>query len=258
MRADVVLADEGIESRLGEHGQYLGVDAREHDVYALLHALLAEVSKVVYTGRVDEGHLTHAYDAHRGDGAHVVHHLFEAVGDAEEVGAIDLVHLHAVGDGEVLGIVGQVGVGAEVNLASLDRYVGHLCHAAHEEQTGDEDAHLDGHGEVKDDGEEEGREQHDDVALGVLEDGLEAAPLAHIVGHHYEDTCQACHGDILGQGHEEEIDEQQHEGVDDTCDTSATAVIDIGHRTRNSSCCGDTAEEGRNDVGNTLTNEFLV
>ena len=46
--------------------------------------------------------------------------------------------------------------------------------------------------------------------------------------------------------------------MNDTCDASATAVVNIRHRAGNSSRCGNTAEEGRYDVGNTLANEFLV
>ena len=62
--ADIVLTDELVESGLGEYLEYLGVNTREYDAYILLQALLAQVGEVVHTGRVDEGYLTHADDAH--------------------------------------------------------------------------------------------------------------------------------------------------------------------------------------------------
>ena len=117
MAANVVLADKLVELGFGEHFEYLVVNAREHDMYIFLQALLTEIVKVVHTGGVDERYLTHADDAHGGVATHVVHHLLEAVGDTEEVRAVDLVYLYAVRDGEVLRVVREVAAGTEVYLA---------------------------------------------------------------------------------------------------------------------------------------------
>ena len=62
--ADIVLTDELVEACLGEYFHDLGVHTREYDAYILLQALLAQVGEVVHAGRVDEGYLTHADDAH--------------------------------------------------------------------------------------------------------------------------------------------------------------------------------------------------
>ena len=126
MAADILLTNEFVESSFGQYLHYLGVYAREYNVHFLLQALLTKVGEVVHTCRVDEGHLTHADDAHGGDAAHVVHHLFEAVGNTEEVGAIDFVYLYTLRDDEMLNVVGEVAICGKVNLFCLYRYIGDL------------------------------------------------------------------------------------------------------------------------------------
>ena len=56
----------------------------------------------MHTRGVNERHLTHADDAHLGAAAHVSHHFLELVADSKEIRAVDLVHLHAFGDDEVV------------------------------------------------------------------------------------------------------------------------------------------------------------
>ena len=46
--------------------------------------------------------------------------------------------------------------------------------------------------------------------------------------------------------------------MDDSCDWSLTAVVDVGHGAGNSSCGWNAAKDRREDVGNTLSDEFLV
>ena len=54
---------------------------------------------------VDEGHLTHTDDAHlRPSVPQCSHDFLKLVACAEEVGAIDFVDFHAIGDGEMLEI----------------------------------------------------------------------------------------------------------------------------------------------------------
>ena len=62
--ADIVLTDELVEAGLGEYLHDLGVYAREYDTCLLLQALFAQIGEVVHAGRVNEGHFTHADDAH--------------------------------------------------------------------------------------------------------------------------------------------------------------------------------------------------
>ena len=79
-----------------------------------------------------------------------------------------------------------------------------LGHTAHKEQTSTDKTHLNGNGEVEDDGEQEGDPKHDDIALGILQDRHETAPTAHVIAHNHKHTCQTSHRDILCQWHEEQ------------------------------------------------------
>ena len=145
-----------------------------------------------------------------------------------------------------------------IDLLRDDLHVGSLSHTSHEEQTSTEQAYLDSDGEVEDDGEQESDPKHDNVALGVLQDAEERTPAAHIIADDDEYTGQTGHGDVLCQRHEEEENEQQHGGVDDACNGSASAVVDVGHRTGNGSRSGDASEDGTGKVGHTLGNELCV
>ena len=131
-----------------------------------------------------------------------------------------------------------------VNLVADYLHVGCLSHASHEEQTGDDQSHLNGDGQVEDDGEEEGDEQYGDVTLGILGQGEERAPAAHAIAHHHQHTGQTGHGNILCQGHEEEEDEQQYGSMDDTGDGGASAIVDVGHGAGDGTCGRNTSEEG--------------
>ena len=61
----------------------------------------------------------------------------------------------------------HISIFVQVNLVVNSLHIGGLTHAAHEEQTGANYAHLDSNGEVEDDGQQECQQQHGDVALGV-------------------------------------------------------------------------------------------
>ena len=144
------------------------------------------------------------------------------------------------------------------NLVHDDLHVRGLGHPLHKQQTGDEQAHLDGDGEVEQDGKEEGDEQHRHVALGVLHQSQKRPPSRHAVAHHHQHACQASHGNVLRQGHEEKEDEQQHHSVHDARYRRASAVVDVGHGAGNGTRGGNAAEERRRDVGNALPYEFGV
>ena len=145
-----------------------------------------------------------------------------------------------------------------IDLVADDFDVGGLSHTAHEEQTSTDEAHLDSDGEVEDDGEQEGDPEHDDIALGILQDAEEAAPTAHIITHDDKHTSQTSHGDILCQRHEEQEDEQQHGSVDDASHGRTTTVVDIRHRSGDGTCRWDTAEDGRRQIGKALGDELSV
>ena len=221
-------------------------------------AHLAEVLQVVDTRGVDKRHAAHTDNAHLGVAVEARHQVLELVGDAEEVRAVDFVHLHTVGDNEVFLVHLRIGLFVRVDFVGNHLNLRCLRHALHEEQAGDEQTHLDGNREVEDNGEQEGDNQHRDVALRVFHQLEECAPAAHVVRHDYQHAGEARHGNIGGEGHQQQEDEQQHGGVDNARHGRAAAVVDVCHRAGNGTRAGNAAEERRADIGNALADEFLV
>ena len=207
--ADVVGSELSVHAAAEEHGADVVVDAGEDDGDAFAARESAEALQVVQAGGVHEGHLTHTDDANGGLAAgDLLHTLVELVGDAEEEGAVDLVDLYATRHVEVLVVVVDLALVREVDVVRGDGDARGLGDASHEEHHGQQQADLDGDGEVEDDGQEEGGEQHGDVAPRVLQQRAEGAPLAHVVGHDDEHTGQTGHRYVARQGAEEEQDEQ--------------------------------------------------
>lgn len=229
IRADVFLAQQGVESRFVQDFVYFGIDARKDDAGIFLLRYAAEVREVMDARRVDEGDLSHTDDPHLCVVAEL-HHLFlEFVGDAEEVGTVDFIYFDASGDDEVLFVRLEVRLLTGVYFVADDRDVGSFHHAPHEEQAGEYQSDFDGHRQVDDDRQQEGDQQHRDIRAGILHQSPERAPFAHVVRYHYQHACQAGHWDILRQRHQEQEDQQQYDGMDDACDRRAAAVVDIGH-----------------------------
>ena len=262
VRADVFLANEFVESILGKDTSHIVVHAREDDSDAFLLRHRDEVLEVVHACGVDEGYTAHADDAHGGTFFHGRHDFLKLVGNAEEVGTIDFIHLHMLGNGQVLNVRvgGKVGLCCGVNLVVVGEHTDlrGLGHASHAEQAGKHQADLDGDGQVENHGEDECEPQHEGVALGVVHHLTDGAPTAHVVTDHDEHTCQACHGDVFGVWHEEEVNQQQHNRMDDARDGCLAAVVDVGHGASDGTCGGDASEDGAQHVGNALTDEFLV
>ena len=161
-----------------EHLLHTGIDTRQHHLNALALRHQTEVGEVVDTRGIDKGHLSHADDAHLGAlMAQTAHDLLELITGTEEVRAIDLIDLYALGDGEMLEVAHQevalllIGV----DLIADHAHIGGLCHTTHKEQAGTDQAYLDGYGEVENHREQEGDPQHNDIALGILHDAQERA-----------------------------------------------------------------------------------
>ncbi len=132
---DVLLAEHRVEASLVEHGLHFLVHTGEHYLYALTLRHETEVGEVVDTRGIDERHLTHSDDADSGLlplMAQHTHDLLETVTGAEEVGTVDLIHFHALRNGEVLKVAHlEVAVFLlGVNLVADDLDVGGLSHTA--------------------------------------------------------------------------------------------------------------------------------
>ena len=156
------------------------------------------------TRGVDERHLTHADDTYFGSVAHLRHHFLELGGNAEEIRTIDFVYLHTLRDDKVFLACGDIRFLAGVYLVFDDRDFRCLHHTAHEEHASNNQTHFNGYGQIEDDGQEEGDEQHRDVRLRIAEQCLECTPAAHVIGYYNQYARQAAHGDVLGQWHEQQ------------------------------------------------------
>ena len=152
----------------------------------------------MYACGIDKRHLTHADDAHLGTVAKCCHDLLKLVACTKEVRAVYLIHLHAFRDEKMLVVLKlEVCLIVGVNLIEDGFHVCGLCHSFHEQQTSNDQSHLNGYGEVEDDGEKERYEQHRNIALGVLCQHEEGAPTAHAIAHNHKNSCKTCHGDVL-------------------------------------------------------------
>ena len=255
---DILGTEQFVEAGFLEGGMHLLVHAREDDVYLLLLRHLAEVREVVDARRVDEGDAPHPDDAYLRAVSQLRHHLFKLRGNAEEVGAVDFVHFHALGEHEVLFVHFEVGFEVRVDFVADDGNLGRLHHALQEEDAGNQQPYLDGDGQIEDDREEEGDEQHRHVRLRVPQKRLERPPPAHIIRNHHQHARQASHRDILREGHQEGQYQQQHEGMDDTRDGRPSAIVDVRHRAGDRPGGRNPPEDGRYDVGHALRDQLGV
>ena len=214
----------------------------------------------MHTGGIYERHTAHANDANGRMILHLCRHLLKAIGHSEEEGAVDFIDLYPIWDDECLLMQRNIcyGVSIGVNLFGENRQLRHLCHAAHEEQAGEHQTEFDGNGEIKDNSEHECHEQYHHITLGAVRELGKGAPLAHIVAHHHQDTCQSGHRDISCQRHGEEENHQQHQGMNHPSNARASTIVDVGHGAGYSPCGRDAAKERSYDVGNALSDEFLV
>ena len=124
---------------------------------------------------------------------------------------------------------------------------------AHQEQHHRQyQTHLDSDRQVEDHRQKERHQQHPEVTGAVLGQTRNGLPAAHRVCHHDQYRRQTRHRNHTYQLTKEQQHQQQHDRVYHTRDRRAPAVIDISHRTRDSTRRRDSAEEGHHHIRNTL------
>ena len=170
----MVRRNEVVEASLLELLMQLGADTRKDDVDAVFLVHADEVGEVVDARGIDERHLAHADDADTGLlVADVGLQLIELVGDAEEEGTVDLIYGTTFGNGQTVMDMAQAHFIAGIDFVVDDTDLCGLHDALHEEGASGDETHFNGDGEVEDDGEEEGGEQYQNVALGVVHKTLQ-------------------------------------------------------------------------------------
>lgn len=262
MVTDVLTTDHLDESGLLESREDVAVDTRKNELNTTGLGAEIELLEVVYTGRIDEGNLTHTDDADLLVVlADATADFIELIGNTEEIGTIDLVHLSVSGDVkllEILTVEADIVVGSRIELTGERTddcgFVGTL----EEEADCENETHLDSHGKVEDDSEDEGDDHDQEVRLRVLGKPEERTPAGHVVADHDEDASEASHRDHSDKTAEEKEDKHEDAGMNETGNRGASAIVDIGHGAGNGSGSGDTAEERDDEVGNTLTDELSI
>ena len=238
------------------------INTREDELDTIALQAQVELLEVVNTRRIDERHLTHTDDTHlllttMGATADIV----ELVGNTEEVRTIYLIYLgieRYLEGLEVLAMELEVVVVRWIEFAGERLHCGGLVGALEEEDDCQQKAYLDSNGEVKENSENESHQHDDEVGLRVFGKPHDGAELGHVVADHNEDTRKASHRDEGYQWSEEKQDSQEQECVYNTCNRGLTTVVDIGHRTSNSTRSRDTTKERHYHIGHTLGNELGI
>ena len=124
-----------------------------------------------------------------------------------------------------------------------------LCHAAQEEDNGQQQPDFDGDRKIEYNGQQEGDDKYRHVRFRIFQQGTYRAPTAHVIGNDDQYTGEARHGHELDKRHKEQEYQQKDDSVYYTGNGSAPAVVDIGHGTGNGSGDRDSPEERNHDIG---------
>ena len=84
------------------------------------------------------------------------------------------------------------------------------------------------------------------------------APLAHVVGNHHEDAGEYRERDEARQRGGEQQDTEQSRSMNHPGYRSFGAGPDVGRGARDRAGCGQTAKDGRDHVGDALSDEFDI
>ena len=121
-----------------------------------------------------------------------------------------------------------------------------------------QDSHFDRYRQVEDHRQEERDQQHPQVAVRMFDQTGNGLPTAHRVCHHDQYSRQTTHGNHTHQLSHEQQYQQQYHGMDNTRHGRTTAVVDVRHRTGDSTGCRDSAEERHYHVRHTLRDQLRV
>lgn len=207
--------------------------------------------------RIDKGDFPHADNAHQRTIGHTTHQFVELGGYPEEERAFYLVNFHAFGYFQDF-VGSRFGSGRNIELVVEYRYLRGLCHAAQEEDNGQQQPDFDGDRKIEYNGQQEGDDKYRHVRFRIFQQGTYRAPTAHVIGNDDQYTGEARHGHELDKRHKEQEYQQKDDSVYYTGNGSAPAVVDIGHGTGNGSGDRDSPEERNHDIGGSLCDKLGI
>ena len=132
-------------------------------------------------------------------------------------------------------------------------------HASQEVQDGEDNADIHCNNEVGEERQDESHEQDDDIRRRRTPYHLaDVTRAAHVPCDHEQDRREHCKRHMNGQRRAQKDDQHEHEGMHDSGHRACRAVAHV--RRGAGECPGDreTAEQGRDHVGNALADQFLV
>ena len=244
---EVLFAKQGQYAAAAQAGADLFVCPGDEDA----DAAFVEVGDDAFQGE-DAGHVNVRHPAHTQDngarlGVDVGEGFFEFFHRAEEEGTVDDEHLHVFRQ--------RLTITAVLTFFDFNR----LRHLSEEVQSGEDDADVDRDDKVHKDGEGEGDEKEGIVGARGAAQHVEAAfRLAHVPGDLEEDGGQRGERNVSGKRCGDQQDEDEGQRVDDSGKRAVAALTNVGRGAGDSAGRSKTAEEGGNDIGKPLTDEFLV
>ena len=129
-----------------------------------------------------------------------------------------------------------------------------IGHSLHEQECCHDHTDLDSHNQIEEYRQKQGCDQDENIAFRCgLNHVAKCLEATHVVGNHNQDCSKTGHRNHRCIRHQEQQNQQQGDCMDDTGDWCTSAVFDIGCGSCNRSGCRDTAEEGRHDIADALT-----
>ena len=252
VRTEMLLANQVDEASAshGFHGLLVGV--AEDELHAIFLAVIVEILERIHARRVERRHAAHADDQVFRE--LLYRNVGNAVGHAEEHGAVDLVHAHTLGQ---LTQMRDLGIGVAIILPTFN--LGFLGNHLHEQHHGNEHTHCDGRHQIKHNGKHEREQKRGDRALrSRVAQMREIAPTTHVVSDLQQNGRDGRHGDEGRVWHKEHKHHKQNERVHHTGDRRASAALHIGGRACDGARRGNAAEQHRSHIAYALSHELHI
>lgn len=176
----------------------------------------------------------------------------------EEQRPVDGENLHAVRHGFLIGQGNVVRGGLFLFAGNASVDARQLAHAAHEQQGSQHDPGIYGYGQIEDHRQREGQDHHRPVGLRPLENMPHRPQIAHVIGDHDQHGGEGRQRDVFGQRQKPHDHHDEEQGVHDGGDGRMRTGAHVGRRAGNGARGGETAEEHRGHVADTLRNQLHI
>lgn len=260
IRENVLFADFLEKSRLGKRDDRLGMDARKKQRRAFGATFRKQPLDHLDSRGIDRRDLPHPENQNPRVRTRHVERGLEFFDSAKEK------RTHDFKNGDTMrNVTTRDVVRVRKLLVVLAKLFGHIFHFRHirhsadEKDCGQKNAHLDGDGQIHDNGQNERREKNGHVALRrALDELREILVAAHVERDLEKDRGERRHRNHFGVLAEQKHDQKQHHRMDQARNRTRRAVPDVRRRARDRPRRRDSAENRGKDVGDSLPHEFRI